>query len=103
MLKLQNDPTFKTKVGISIPGQAKPTDITVEFTYLTKKQVKDFFDHLEGKSDIDALSEIIVGWAGVDTAYSVEALAEMLDVYPSSARDLFSAFSQEVFEAKRKN
>lgn len=103
MFKIQPNPTFKTKVGISVPGQAKPAEIEVEFNYFTRKALRDYFDHISGKEDVEALGEIIVGWSGVDVPYSPEALAELLDNYPAAAGDLFEAFRREVLEAKRKN
>jgi hypothetical protein len=103
MFKIQNNPTFKTKAQISVPGQTRPAEIEVEFKYLTRKALKAYFDGISGKTDEEALGEIIVGWSGVDTDYSPEALAELLDNYPAAAGDLFEAFRREVLEAKRKN
>lgn len=103
MFKLQPNPTFKTKVGISIAGQARPAEIEIEFKYLSKGSIKDYFDRMEGKTDADALGEIIVGWGGVDQAYDAESLALLLSNYPAAAADLFEAFRKELLEAKRKN
>ncbi len=103
MFKLQPNPTFKAKVGISVAGAAKPVEIEVEYRYLKKSAVKEFFDNLEGKNDGEALAEIVVGWTGIDQPYSTEALALLLDNYPASARDLFGAFSRELLEARTKN
>ena len=105
MFKLQNtNPTFTAKVGISVAGQAKPAEIEIEFKYLTRKKVKDYFAGLKGdKEDHEALAEIIVGWRGVDQDYTPEALEALLDNYPAAARDLFAAFSSELMESRRKN
>ena len=51
----------------------------------------------------EALSEIIVGWSGVDEAYSDAALNLLVDNYPAAAADLFESFRKELLEAKRKN
>jgi hypothetical protein len=104
MFKLQNTkPSFKTKVDISIAGEARPASIEVEYKYMTKSQVRDFFNALEGKTDVEALGEIIVGWSGVDQAYSADTLAMLIDEYPSASTELFDTFRRELFEAKRKN
>ena len=105
MFKLQTNPTFTAKVPISVPGQAKPVDVDIEFKFLTRKKVAAFFERLreEGMEDAKALSEIIVGWKGVDEAYSPEALETLLDNYPAASRDLFSAFSRELMESRSKN
>lgn len=103
MLKLQPNPTFKTKVAISVAGEAIGQMIDVEFKYLNKTKIKAYFENIAGKSDADALAEIIVGWSGVEAAYSAEALAELVDSYPSASADLFEAFRRELLESKRKN
>lgn len=103
MFKLQTNPTFKAKVGISVAGQARPAEIEAEFKYLSKAAIAAYFDQLAGKSDAEALAEILVGWSGVDAPYSAEALALLLDSYPAAATDLFDAFRRELIEAKRKN
>jgi hypothetical protein len=103
MFKLQPKPTFKAKVGISIAGAPRPAEIEVEFKYLSKDGIKTYFDGLPGKADSEALSEIIVGWAGVDEPYSIAALEMLLDNYPAAASDLFETFRHELLEGKRKN
>ncbi len=103
MFKLQSNPTFKAKVDISVAGQARPAEIEVEFKYLSKAAIKEYFDRLQGKDDAEALVEIVVGWSGVDEAYSAESLALLINNYPAAAADLFEAFRRELLEAKRKN
>lgn len=103
MFKLQPNPTFKVKVPISIAGQATPPQIEVEFKYLNKAAVKAFFEGMTGKTDAEALAELIVGWSGVDAPYSQDALATLVENYPASSADLFEAFRRELLEAKRKN
>lgn len=105
MFKLQPNPTFSAKVPLSIPGQAKPAEIEVEFKFLTRKKVAEFYERLrtESKEDADALAEIIVGWKGIDEAYSPEALAMLLDNYPAASRDLFASFNRELMESRQKN
>lgn len=101
--KIQPAPTFKATVGISVAGQAKPAEIEVEFKYLTKNAVRDYFGHLQGKTDAEALAEIVVGWSGVDVPYDAEMLAGLVNNYPAAAADLFETFRRELLEAKRKN
>lgn len=103
MFKLQSNPTFRVRVGISVAGQSRPAEIDVEYRYLSKSEIKTYFDGIQSKDDADALSEIIVGWSGVDAAYSREALDTLLGNYPAAASDLFDAFRRELLEAKRKN
>lgn len=103
MFKLQPNPTFKAMVAIAIAGQDKPAEIEVEFKYLGRAAVRAFFDGLDGKSEAEALAEIVVGWSGVDAPYGQQALATLLDNYPTAAFDFFEAFRRELLEARRKN
>jgi len=103
MFKLQPNPTFKTKVAITVAGQDKPALVEMEFKHLSREAVREFFESLGGKSDAEALAMIVVGWSGVDQAYSDEALAVLLDNYPSAAGSIFETFRRELFEARAKN
>lgn len=103
MFKLQPNPTFKTRLAISIAGETTSPPIEVEFKYLSKKAMKDYFAGIDGKTDAEALGELIVGWSGVDKPYDLPTLETLLDNYPAAASDLFEAFRRELLEAKRKN
>lgn len=101
--KLQPNPTFRVAVPISVPGETKSPEIVIEYRFLGKKAVADYFRSIGGKSDAEALAGLIAGWEGVDAEYSPEALAQLLDNYPAAATDLFEAYRRELLEAKRKN
>jgi hypothetical protein len=58
---------------------------------------------LEGKSDAEALAEIVSDWSGVDEKFSRDALGVLLDNYPAAAGELFDAFRKELLEARAKN
>lgn len=106
MFKLQPNPTFKVDVTIPVPG-GKDGKLTIEFKHKGKKALKEFFDSLTSednqRSDVDALSDLIAGWSGVDEKFSAEALEQLLDNYPSAAMALFEAYRTEVLEARVKN
>ena len=103
MFKLQPNPTFKARVPITIAGQDKPAMVEMEFRHFSREAVKEFFESLPGKDDADALAQIIVGWSGVDAAYSAEALATLINNFPSASGSIFKVFSSELFEARTKN
>lgn len=103
MFKLTPNPTFWAKAQLSIPGEAKPVTIEVQFRHLGRDAMREFFESLDGKTDIDALGSIVTGWRGVDAEFSQENLAALLDNYPTSALSLFNAFRREAIEAKEKN
>ena len=108
MFTLQPKPTFKAEVLIHGPGGGD-AKLKLEFAHLGKKALKEFYDSMkveegaEPRDDLDAISEIVVGWDGVDTPFSKDALAKLLDNYPSAAFSILEAYSGAVFEAKRKN
>ena len=103
MFKITPKTTFTAAVELSVPGETKLAAITVEFRHLAKSAIREFFENLDGKSDAEALGAIIAGWEGVDTPYSPEALATLLDNYPAAAGELFGAFRRELLEARAKN
>lgn len=103
MFKIEPNPTFTAKVPLSIPGQTRPGTIDIEFRHLGKPQIKAFFEGLEGKTDTEALGEVIVGWKGVDMPYDATALELLLSNYPAAGGEIFEAFRKELLEAKAKN
>lgn len=103
MFKLQPNPTFTTKVSLSVPGSDKPASIEVEFKHLSRPKIKAFFEGLEGKTDAEALSEIMVGWSGPDGDFNRDNLQALLDNYPASGGELFDAFRRDLMEARQKN
>ena len=99
----QQNPTFRVRVAISQPGKKSAGDIEFEFLYLSKSAVRAMYESIEGKTDAEVLSEIIVNWSGVDEPYSPDALERLIDLFPASAMDIHNAFRSELMEAKRKN
>jgi hypothetical protein len=102
-LKLQPNPTFSCAVPLSVPGQDDRAVITVTFKHMARSAMQKFFSGMEGKTDVDALSQIIAGWSGVDEPYTKKSLGVLLDNYPASAGELFDAFRRELLEARAKN
>lgn len=103
MFKLNPAPTFKAKVSIPIPGQAKPADIDVEFKHLSAAQRAEVFGNLDAKTKLEFVSELVVGWSGVDQAFSAKALEALLDNYPAATTAIIEAFNREFFGARAKN
>lgn len=103
MFTLQAQPTFWATVRVSKPGSPKPEPLEMEFKWLGRDALKDYLTSLEGRDDDDALSEIVVGWKGVDAEFSKENFSRLLDAYPQSAVAIFSTFRAELLQAKEKN
>lgn len=108
MFVLQPKPTFKADVTIPSPdGEGK---IKFEFKHKGRKALAEFLQSLaakegenEGRSDADALSEIVADWSGVDTKFSLEALEQLLDAYPTAAKAIFDAYLPAMMEGRVKN
>lgn len=101
MFKLQPNPTFKAKVEIRLPGQKKPSEIEFEFRHFSMSKWEAI---ASDKAVKDALiDDVVVGWSGVDEAYSPEALATLFDEFPGAVSAVFEKFVSELFGAKQKN
>lgn len=103
MLKLVPEASFAAKAYIPIPGQEKDAVITVRFKFLEKEALQTYFESLAGREDGDALTEIVVGWEGVDKPFSAENLRTLLAGYPMAALAFFEAFRSEILKAKSGN
>lgn len=103
MFKINPNPTFTAKVQLSVPGQDRRETVDIEFKHLSRKDIKNFFEGIEGKTDAESLGEIIVAWKGIDAPFSAANLEQLLDNYPASARELYEAFRAELMEARQKN
>jgi hypothetical protein len=102
-LKLQPNPTFTAKADITVPGQDKQVPVQITFKHLARGEIKNYFATLEGKTDGQALGEIITNWDGIDVKYSVESLTKFLDNYPAAGGELFECFRTNLMESRRKN
>ena len=102
MFKLQPNPTFSAKVAIPVAGDVAQ-EMGVTFAHKGKAEIKAFLDQAAGREDIDSLSEIVVGWDGVDADFSRDNLAILLDAYPGAALALLTAWVEELGKAVQKN
>jgi len=101
MFKL-NPPTFKAPVSIYVPGEGMGK-LTVEYKYLDAAERKAYGESLTGKTNLQALSEIIVDWSDIDTPFSLDALTALLNKYDTAAEGLFTTFWNEITGAAAKN
>lgn len=102
MFKLTPNPSFWTKCSITVPGQDKPATIELEWKHLSKEKIRDYFNDLDGKDDLDALSGVLLDWKGLDAEYSYDNLGELLNNYPASARELFDNYRTNLLESRKK-
>lgn len=103
MLKLAPEPTFVASVAIPVAGSPASL-INVTYRHLGRKAFAAWRERAAaGSDDATALGEVIAGWDGVDTPYTQDALAELLDARAGSARALFEAYVAELGKAAEKN
>ena len=75
MLKLCPDvASFHAPVFISVAGNPKPVRIEAEFKFMGRKALQEYFDGIADKKDVEALSEILLGWKGVEAEFSPKHL-----------------------------
>lgn len=102
MFKLQPNPTFVAPVAIPVPGAAAQ-EINVTFAHKGKSEIKAYLDLATTREDIDSLSEIVLGWDGVDADFTRDNLAVLLDAYPGAAMALLTSWVNELGKAVAKN
>lgn len=104
MFKINPAPTFTVPVEITVPGEAQKASLTVTFKHMGRKARKEYFKERLGKDDdAEILSGIIVGWEGVDTPYSRDALEALLDNYELAATEIMHAYGAALTGAAEKN
>lgn len=101
MFKLDPNPTFWATVSIRVPGGIGKFDI--QFKHLLQAEREKYTESLKGKSNLDALAELIVGWRDVDAEYSRDNLERLLNEYPDAVRAITSCYWEEITGAAIKN
>lgn len=109
MFKIVADPTFWTKVQLSLPGGEKKGEIEIQFKYL---KPQDYLDWVDASTDLpvrDALEEMILDWKGaVDdqgkaVPYNKDALFNLLDEYHMAETEIIQAWQFGLRGARIKN
>lgn len=105
MLKLQPNPTFRAKVGIPVPGQDKPVEITCVFAHMCRDEFKAFVspEAAASRSDEESLQRILRGWEGVDVEFSAAAVAMLCQQYHGAPYAISSVFVAELTKARLGN
>lgn len=103
MLKLDPNPTFKATVPIPTPDGEVALEL--EFKHMTRKAFDDYLktESEKKRPDEEAISEFVVGWSGLDAAFSQEALAKFVQNYHASATRMFKAYIEKLTQAGEKN
>jgi hypothetical protein len=102
-------PTFRVKVPLTVPGAESRGVVEIEFRHKGRAAFVSWWESMDGRKDAEILAEIIAGWSDViddhgnEVAYSDEALALLVDRFPSSALELQGAYRRALWEAREKN
>lgn len=100
MFKLQPKPTFWARVPITVPGQAKPEIVEMEFRYVPEEERQKL---LSGRTTEDFLLDVVIGWRDVDADFSVDNLKRLFANHARSQLDVLETFNRELFGAREKN
>lgn len=108
MFRLIPNPTFVVAVPLTVPGSER---LLVNFTFRHKSKaaLKDWVARVNGSTSVSVLAEVVADWSGVEDGegkpvpFSSEALATMVDNYPTAGREIFDAYFAELTESRTKN
>lgn len=104
MLKLIPNPTFKAKVDIPTPG-GEAASVAFEFKHRSKEELDAFLaaEHWKTAGEVQTVMEFVVGWDGVDTPFSAEALDTMFKHYQKAAGAITTKYLAELGPARLGN
>lgn len=108
MFKIIPNPTFTANVKLTVPGQAEPAVVEIEFRHKGKAAYKLWLENADGKTDQVFLGEVIVNIPmadkdGKELPYTEKRLGMMLDAYPASGIEILAAYSTGLMESRAKN
>lgn len=104
MLKIKADPTFKAGVRIPTAG-GKVHTIEMEFRHMTADEFREFMsgEASVGRSDVDTVLALAVGWSGVDAPFNRESLEVLFQHHIAAPREIGKVFAEELLQAREKN
>lgn len=110
MFSLNPAPQFLAPVSLTVPGQIEAGTLWLIFQHKGKQALADWLQSAgSGASDIDLLSQVVIGWDGVNddagtaVPFGRDALAALLDAYPAAAGEIVSAYVRGLTESRAKN
>lgn len=76
-----------------------------EFRHMTKDALSELLagQSKEGGGFDGIAKSVVVGWAGVDEAFSADALDTLLQNYSAAGREIAGAYAHELSKAKLGN
>lgn len=102
--QLDPAPEFSADVQITRPGEAEPGVLRLTFRHKGRKAFKAWLEGAKDKDDAPWLLEVVAGW---DTAahgdFTPERFAKLVDDYPASASEIWTAYGKALHESRAKN
>lgn len=100
-LKLNPDPTFKSKVGIHVPGRGE-TLVEFTFKYRDREEAKAFIEESKELSDVESVQAVAQGWE-LEEAFDDTNIGALCMKYPSAPFRILQAYFNELAGAREKN
>jgi len=98
---LKAQPTFTAKVGFPQAG-GEPVDVLLTFKHRTKSALDDFLKSRDGRSDVDAFMEMVVGWELTDE-FTKENIELLLENHIGVALATYKTYIDELLQHRAKN
>lgn len=103
IFELEHENTFDGDVVIPLPGNNKSKTLSLTFKWLGKTDRMTYLKSVQGKEDVEALSEIVLDWKNVDLEFNNDNFAKLLDNYSNSGLAIINYWIDETGRAKEKN
>lgn len=108
MFKIAAKPTFEATAKVHVAGQEQPSEIKLTFKYLNKTDFEEWFKSKTNVRTAEALNDIIIDWdvlneQGEKVPYSLDNLKALADQLHTVEQDILTAYTRELYGARRKN
>lgn len=104
MLTLRAPETFTGNVHIPM-ADGKTAQIVLTFRHKSRTDLNKLLEPgvTESREDKDVVKDIVTGWSGVDSEFTPDNLATLLDQYHGAARAILAAYIEHLYGARLGN
>jgi hypothetical protein len=103
MFKLDPSPTFWATVRLTVPGEAEPQAVELQFGHQSVDTLKAWLEDAKERDDRSTLATVVKGWRGFDAEFSADAFQKLLQNYPAAASEIFGQYIRALTESRAKN
>lgn len=102
--KLQPDPTFKRRVSIPVPGDAKAGDIEFTFKFRSRDSLSEFYRSVSAGEipRVDAILAMATGW-DLSDEFNAENVKVLDETFIGALERVVEAYWDEHTKALEKN